>query len=356
MNIKYLMMSLIVFCVTFSPMIRANDDNNVAAKLITVLMLGCGIGMLGEGVKASFARSQLRKRGLMSLSEALTYKGEKIVYMGIGSHSRHDDWQAYPTFMKNFAETYPGECKCINIDPFYKNITQGIEYTTFGKAIKNGIKEQVTFATVGEKIKPENNAGLSSYLQKVVNGGGVIMMNNCVGPTDAHHVMRVYNACKEKHPDRIQLYMYINDGSYYQKLNGNKYFYYDHVLFTTRFNVRGKIKADEMACVDVVQKKYQEALFAKQNITLFKKYEPQEYKEYIAQDCYKLSPEQIEEDVWSKDISYTFVPKLKLKFKITSAADGRYSVESSDEPDDKALDMQTQLQNPQKYFAEKKFN
>lgn len=162
----------------------------------------------------------------VTLEEAFTYRGEKIVYIGIGSASHAITWQALPQFMENFLlkPEFAPQCKCINIDNRWKDSFQGSELQKLIEQKFSAVQNH--FFMVGDIIRPKDMDQFIAYVMQVATAGGVVFLATFTGPNWIPFVMIEYNKLKKQFPDQITLLSYPTLAWW----NGNQYSFYDDIV------------------------------------------------------------------------------------------------------------------------------
>jgi len=157
----------------------------------------------------------------VSLEQALSFNGEKIVYIGIGTYSdkaRTDLGenvdtklayaQSFPAFMKDFIEnkTFEEKCKIILIDPLW------FEYQSHGgyqnSALSCYLKDTPSYMYIVEDgLSDTDFVKIEKYLETIFKNGGVAIVANFGATTE--EINNVYNRLRSAYIRKIQLLNHI---------------------------------------------------------------------------------------------------------------------------------------------------
>ncbi len=156
---------------------------------------------------------------LSTFTEALAYHGEKIVYLGIGTHRSVQDQfpmdESYPEFVKSVCQKsrYKQDCKLILVDGLWSNITKQDFATIFSQPLP-----QASFF-VGDEFKLKHLKQIEAYLETVLGNGGVVCVADFMCPFAPGHpeearnanqigVRNMYNKLLKKFPNQIEFFEY----------------------------------------------------------------------------------------------------------------------------------------------------
>jgi len=275
---------------------------------------------------------------LSSLKDALVYKGEKLVYISIGSYSKTDLSQALPNFAATFLKQFPHISRCIEIDPDWKD--KGIKQSALYKNVKDTTEYHNLFTLVGEKLEDKHEDNLIAYMMDVLKTGGIVVIGVFTGPNIAPHSMNAYNTVKKLFKDSVQLFTAPPDAWW----NGNEYSYYDELLLLSRIRAYKALipSLKELISEPTFSKDPRATItewyikFFKDEVKrsirpafdLFKSYNKPQYFNIFLKVYYDLPDDKIINDLLYKNLSCTYVPKITQQLSLNIALDkGKYSIQ-----------------------------
>ena len=156
---------------------------------------------------------------LSRFTEAFTYSGEKIVYLGIGTHRSAQKQfpmdESYPEFVKSVCQKsrYKQDCKLILIDRSWSYINKQEFATIFSQPLP-----QASFF-VGDEFELKNLKQMEAYLETVLGHGGVVYVADFMCPFAPGHpeetqdadqigVRNIYNKLLKRFPNQIEFFEY----------------------------------------------------------------------------------------------------------------------------------------------------
>lgn len=195
------------------------------------------LNLTTQDCSASEAAPQAKKY-LSSFEQACTYRGEKIVYLGIGTESRQgradifktdlndltsvfEDFtsyaQSYPPFIQDILanDRYKRLCKIILMDPRWE--TDGYA----GSAAATKVPDPSAYQTLiiggeGLEVRQKNIIGnptkkesekfktMKTYIQTILSNGGVIFIGDFAGPDS--YKTELYKSLKRDFPRQVEIF------------------------------------------------------------------------------------------------------------------------------------------------------
>lgn len=133
-------------------------------------------------------------------ADAFKYQGEEVLYIGAGTASDTDTYQACPLALENAAGKEKMKCACINVDPRWNRHI--IESELELRLNQQNHKPTVTF--IQEPLTKDHIPFISEHIKKVLENKGKVFLSSGVGPV-IPYLAELFNTYSPAYPQQIAL-------------------------------------------------------------------------------------------------------------------------------------------------------